>query len=137
MSKRAAGILLPITSLPSKYGIGCFSKAAYDFVDWLKDAGQTFWQILPICPTSNLNTCIFPRIEDYPLRKLMEAGVAVTVNTDNMTVSGVTLESEMTKLDNVFHLTDEECKTIAANAARASFASEEDKKWLLAQIEAL
>ena len=52
MSKRAAGILLPITSLPSKYGIGCFSKSAYDFVDWLKDAGQTYWQILPICPTS-------------------------------------------------------------------------------------
>ena len=49
---RAAGILLPITSLPSKYGIGCFSKEAYDFVDWLKDAGQTFWQILPIHPTS-------------------------------------------------------------------------------------
>ena len=49
---RAAGILLPLTSLPSRYGIGCFSKSAYDFVDWLKDAGQTFWQILPICPTS-------------------------------------------------------------------------------------
>ncbi len=52
MTKRAAGILLPVTSLPGKYGIGCFSKSAYDFVDWLKDAGQTFWQILPICPTS-------------------------------------------------------------------------------------
>ena len=52
MKKRASGILLPITSLPSKYGIGCFSKSAYDYVDWLKDAGQTFWQILPICPTS-------------------------------------------------------------------------------------
>ena len=52
MNKRASGILLPITSLPSKYGIGCFSKSAYDYVDWLKDAGQTFWQILPICPTS-------------------------------------------------------------------------------------
>ncbi len=49
---RAAGILLPITSLPSRYGIGCFSKEAYDFVDDLKDAGQTYWQILPICPTS-------------------------------------------------------------------------------------
>lgn len=49
---RAAGILLPVTSLPSKYGIGCFSKSAYDFVDWLAKAGQTFWQILPICPTS-------------------------------------------------------------------------------------
>ena len=49
---RAAGILMPITSLPGKYGIGCFSKEAYAFVDWLRDAGQTFWQILPIHPTS-------------------------------------------------------------------------------------
>ena len=49
---RASGILLSITSLPSKYGIGCFDKAAYDFVDYLRDAGQTFWQILPLCPTS-------------------------------------------------------------------------------------
>lgn len=49
--KRAAGILLPISSLPSRYGIGCFSKSAYAFVDWLRDAGQTYWQILPLCPT--------------------------------------------------------------------------------------
>ncbi len=52
MIKRTAGILLPITSLPSKYGIGCFSKSAYDFVDWLKEAGQSYWQILPLGPTS-------------------------------------------------------------------------------------
>ena len=50
--KRTAGILLPITSLPSRYGIGCFSKSAYDFIDWLKEAGQTYWQILPLGPTS-------------------------------------------------------------------------------------
>lgn len=49
---RTAGILLPITSLPSKYGIGGFSKSAYDFVDWLKMAGQCYWQILPLVPTS-------------------------------------------------------------------------------------
>ena len=49
---RAAGILMPISSLPGKYGIGCFSKEAYKFVDWLKEAGQTYWQILPIHPTS-------------------------------------------------------------------------------------
>ena len=49
---RAAGILMPITSLPGKYGIGCFSKEAYAFIDWLKEAGQTYWQILPIHPTS-------------------------------------------------------------------------------------
>ena len=50
--KRTAGILLPIFSLPSPYGIGCFSRSAYDFVDWLKAAGQTYWQILPLGPTS-------------------------------------------------------------------------------------
>ena len=49
---RAAGILLSIFSLPGEYGIGCFSKSAYDFVDWLKEAGQTYWQILPLGPTS-------------------------------------------------------------------------------------
>ena len=36
--QRSAGILLPVSSLPSPYGIGCFSQEAYDFVDWLKDA---------------------------------------------------------------------------------------------------
>ena len=50
--KRACGVLLPISSLPSKYGIGCFSKEAYKWVDQLKDAGQSYWQILPLTPTS-------------------------------------------------------------------------------------
>ena len=49
---RASGILLPIASLPSKYGIGCFSKEAYEFIDGLVKAHQTYWQILPLGPTS-------------------------------------------------------------------------------------
>ena len=49
--KRAAGILMPISSLPGKYGIGCFSKKAYDFADFLEKAGQAYWQILPVHPT--------------------------------------------------------------------------------------
>lgn len=49
--ERASGVLLPIFSLPSKYGIGCFSKEAYEFVDRLKAAGQSYWQILPLGPT--------------------------------------------------------------------------------------
>lgn len=48
---RKSGVLLPIFSLPSNYGIGCFSKEAYEFVDQLKRAGQTRWQILPMGPT--------------------------------------------------------------------------------------
>ena len=44
---RECGMLLPIASLPSRYGIGAFSKEAYDFIDKLKAAGQQYWQILP------------------------------------------------------------------------------------------
>ena len=51
MKKRACGVLLPVFSLPSKYGIGAFSKEAYDFIDFLKKAGQKYWQILPLGPT--------------------------------------------------------------------------------------
>jgi len=48
---RKSGILLPITSLPSEYGIGCFSVAAYRVADFLKASGQGYWQILPLGPT--------------------------------------------------------------------------------------
>ena len=50
-NKRASGILLPVFSLPSNYGIGTFGKEAYNFVDSLKNAKQKYWQILPLCPT--------------------------------------------------------------------------------------
>lgn len=43
---------MPVFSLPGPYGIGCFSKEAYEFVDFLEAAGQSFWQILPLGPTS-------------------------------------------------------------------------------------
>lgn len=49
---RASGILMPIFSLPSKYGIGTFSKEAMEFVDQLSTAGQKYWQVLPLGPTS-------------------------------------------------------------------------------------
>ncbi len=48
---RASGILMPVFSLPSLYGIGCFGKDAYGFVDFLQKAGQRYWQILPMGPT--------------------------------------------------------------------------------------
>ena len=49
---RGSGMLLPVASLPSKYGIGSFSKSAYEFVDLCAEAGQKYWQILPLGPTS-------------------------------------------------------------------------------------
>lgn len=50
--KRKSGILLHVTSLPSPYGIGTLGKCAYEFVDFLKETGQSVWQVLPIGHTS-------------------------------------------------------------------------------------
>ena len=49
---RAAGVLLPVSSLPSKYGIGTFGRAAREWVDFLARAKQSYWQVLPLGPTS-------------------------------------------------------------------------------------
>jgi adenosine deaminase len=84
-----------------------------------------------MCPTSNLNTSIFENYEAYPLRKFMDAGVKVTVNTDNMMVSYTTVAEEIQHLN----LTKTEQKLIAENAAEAAFADAETKKWMLEEIE--
>ncbi len=55
MNQRASGILLHITSLPSVYGVGDLGPRAYAFVDALKNAGQAYWQILPVNPTDGIN----------------------------------------------------------------------------------
>lgn len=50
-TNRKQGVLLPVTSIPSRYGIGTFGKESYRFVDFLEKAGQKLWQILPLGPT--------------------------------------------------------------------------------------
>lgn len=50
--ERASGVLMPISALPGPYGIGCFGKDAYDFVDFLARSEQRYWQVLPLTTTS-------------------------------------------------------------------------------------
>ena len=88
---------------------------------------------LECCPTSNLHTCMFPDYRSYPLRDLLARGVKVTVNTDNMTVSGTTLSHELEALD----LSREEARQAALNAAAAAFADDNTRKALTARIEGL
>ena len=56
LSQRSTGVLLHISSVPSPYGIGSFGKAARQWVDFLHEAGQSFWQILPLGPTGYGNS---------------------------------------------------------------------------------
>lgn len=90
---------------------------------------------LELCPTSNLQTNIFESIDKFPVRKLMDAGVKITVNTDNMTVSGVTLQSEFQKLMDTFSLTNDELKTFVRNSADVSFADYGTKEWIYGELD--
>ena len=89
---------------------------------------------LELCPTSNIQTCIFPAIGDYPMARLLEAGIRATVNTDNMTVSGVSLSSEMDRMAEL--LTPEQLGRVAVNSVEAAFADEETKTWLRRAVQA-
>ena len=86
---RTSGVLLSVTSLPSKYGIGCFDQAAYDFVDWLEKAGQTYWQILPLGATSHAGAF------DSPYQAYSAfAGNPYFISLDALVEEGVLTEME-------------------------------------------
>ena len=114
-----------------RIGHGVRSCENADLMKVLAQNGIT----LELCPTSNLNTNIFERLADYPLRELMQAGISVTVNTDNMTVSGTTLEQEFQALIDTFSLKEGELQQLVRNAAEASFADEQTKQWLISELE--
>lgn len=103
-----------------RIGHGIRSIENPDTLKKLADSGVT----LELCPTSNLNTNIYENINEYPIRKLMDAGVKVTINTDNMTVSGTDIKKELTMLAETFGFDEEDIRGFERNAVMASFASE-------------
>jgi len=92
--KRFSGVLLSVTSLPSRYGIGCFDKAAYDFVDWLEKAGQKYWQILPLGSTSHYGAF------DSPYQAYSAfAGSPYFISLDALVEEGVLTRDECDAVD--------------------------------------
>ena len=84
---RASGILLPIFSLPSKYGIGTFGKEAFRFVDFLKTAGQSYWQILPLGATG---------FGDSPYQSFSAfAGNPYFIDLETLVTDGLLTENEL------------------------------------------
>ena len=91
---RYAGVLLSVTSLPSKYGIGCFDRAAYDFVDWLEKAGQRYWQILPLGATSHGGS------DDSPYQACSAfAGNPYLISLESLIEEGALTRQECDELD--------------------------------------
>ena len=88
---RSAGILMPIFSLPSPYGIGTMGQAARDFLDFLEAGGQSYWQLLPVGPTS---------YGDSPYQSFSSfAGNPYFIDLDDLAAAGLLKPSEYQSLD--------------------------------------
>ena len=89
--ERSSAILLAVSSLPSPYGIGTLGKAAYEFVDFLKAAGQSYWQLLPMGPTS---------YGDSPYQSFSTfAGNPYYIDLDMLIGEGLLSEDEVCSVD--------------------------------------
>lgn len=88
---RKCGVLMPVSSLPSRFGIGGFSKEAYDFVDFLAEGGQSLWQILPLGPTG---------YGDSPYQSFSTfAGNPYYISLDALIEQGLLIEEECEAAD--------------------------------------
>ena len=85
--ERASGILLPIFSLPGRYGIGSLGREARDFADFLKAAGQKWWQVLPVGPVGSGNS-------PYASPSTF-AGDPLYIDLEQLTEEGLLTEAEL------------------------------------------
>lgn len=87
--------------------------------------------LLEICPTSNVQTNAIDTYENHPIKEFFDKGINVCINTDNTTISNVTLNEEYQKLQDTFAFTIEDFKQMNINAINAAFISQEEKEELL------
>ena len=86
---------------------------------------------LEVCPKSNLDTNMYNKLESHPIKKLLDKGVKVTINTDNRTVSNITLEETYKELKETFHFSKEDFMNMNKRAIESAFISEKEKQELL------
>ncbi|HOZ70624.1 MAG TPA: adenosine deaminase [Chitinophagaceae bacterium] len=90
---------------------------------------------LEVCPTSNIQTNIFPAIEEHAADKIYRHGVSMSINTDARTVTPVTLSGEYNKLQDTFHWTNEHFLRCNLEGIRHSFTTEAVKQKIATQIQ--
>lgn len=90
--------------------------------------------LLEVCPTSNVQTNSVDTYENHPIKKLYDTGVKVCINTDNKTISNITLNEEYMKLAEVFGFNLFDFKMMNINAINSAFLSDEEKNELLKQL---
>lgn len=101
-------------------------------VDLLRERGAA----LEVCITSNYQSGVFPSLEAHPLAKLIESGLKVTINTDDPSISAITLSDEYHAVLSALGLPPELLKECILNAARASFLPQVEAQALAERVEA-
>ena len=95
-------------------------------IKYAKDHNITF----EVCPTSNIDTKVYKSYKDHVIKRMYDNGLNVTINTDNRTVSNITLTKEYENLMKTFNFTLDDLKTMNINAIKASFLKNSQKELL-------
>jgi aminodeoxyfutalosine deaminase len=111
------------------HGVGAYTDPA--LLEHLATQGIP----LEVCPTSNVRTGQFPSIATHPIRRLLDYGVVVTLNTDDPPMFGATLDGEYVAVAETLGLTTTEIAQLARNAVHASFLGPAAKTVLVTEIK--
>ena len=123
-------VVLSVEAGASRIGHGIALSGQKDAIKLCKDKRIG----IEMCPISNLQTKAVDNISSYPLKEFIEAGLLVTINTDNRIVSNSTMEKELEFVANEFALDEETLKGFMINAANVAFADDNIKHGLLNKI---
>lgn len=116
---------------PQRIGHGVRSTEDENLLQFLKEKAIH----LEVCPTSNIQTAVYDKIENHTADKIYNSGVSLSINTDARTISDVTLTSEYTTLEQVFGWTKEHFRRCNLEAVNHAFVSDEVKQKLRSRIE--
>jgi len=92
---------------------------------------------LTVCPLSNIKLCVFKKLEDHNLKKLLDKGLMVIVNSDDPAYFGGYLNTNLIECQKALNLSMEDVKKLATNSFKSSFLSEDEKKKWIDQINNL
>lgn len=113
-----------------RIGHGVRSCEDPELINYLRQQGIP----LEICPTSNVCTGVYPSLAEHPIRRLYEAGVKVTVSSDDPPLFGTDPDREYALLESVYGFTPEEIAEVTLNAVDAAFLPEEEKNLLREKV---
>lgn len=123
---RVENVIESVKAGAKRIGHGIALRGNSEAIEFCKERNIA----IEMCPISNMQTKAVSCKEEYPIREFLDAGLNVTLNTDNRMVSNTTISKEMEFVQSNYGITDEELRKMTENAIEASFADDEVKQML-------